>query len=61
MRRYQPERSGSLLALGEQRLGWKVAAHTLPLGLPIDGLLGMDFLCDVRVRIDLGNGSVEIP
>lgn len=48
-------------ALGEQRADWKVAAHTLPLGLPIDGLLGMDFLCDVRARIDLAAGSLEIP
>jgi len=48
-------------ALGEQRLGWKVAAHTLPLGLPIDGLLGMDFLWDAGARIDLAAGSIEIP
>jgi len=47
--------------LGEERVGWKVAAHTLPLGLPIDGLLGMDFLCDVKARIDLDAGSIEIP
>jgi aspartyl protease family protein len=50
-----------LQALGERRLGWRVAAHTLPLGLPIDGLLGMDFLCAVKARIDLDDGSIEIP
>lgn len=48
-------------ALGEQRVGWKVAAHTLPVGVPLDGLLGMDFLQDVRARIDLAHGSIEIP
>ena len=48
-------------SLGKKRRGWKVAAHTLPIGLPIDGLLGMDFLWALKARIDLAKGIIEVP
>src|SRR5438876_589289 len=33
-----------LLALGQQRTGFSVLAHTLPAAAGVDGVLGLDFL-----------------
>lgn len=47
-------------ALGKRKKRWRVAAHTLPTGLPFDGLLGMDFLTTIRAKIDLSTGFIEV-
>lgn len=48
-------------ALGKKVKQFKAVAHTLPTGLPIDGLLGMDFLRRIRAKLDLGSGTAEVP
>jgi len=45
-------------ALGQQRSGFVVQAHTLPPSLPIDGVLGLDFFRTGRLIIDFRAGEV---
>ena len=47
-------------ALGQQRSNFTVQAHTLPPGLPIDGVLGLDFLRTGRLVVDFRTGFVVL-
>src|SRR5690349_1462123 len=46
-----------LRALGQERAGFRVLCHTLPPGIGIDGLLGLDFLRGQVLTIDFRAGS----
>ena len=47
-------------AMGQERRGFPVLAHTLPPSASVDGLLGLDFLRGQIVTIDLQRGSVSL-
>lgn len=47
-------------ALGQQRSNFTVQAHTLPPGLPIDGVLGLDFFRSGRLVVDFRTGFVVL-
>ena len=47
-------------ALGQTQKGVTVQAHTLPSGLPIDGLLGLDFLRAYRLVVDFRTGQITL-
>ncbi len=47
-------------ALGQTQTGVTVQAHTLPPGLPIDGLLGLDFLRVYRLVVDFRTGQITL-
>lgn len=49
-----------LEALGQTQISVTVQAHTLPSGLPIDGLLGLDFLRVYRLVIDFRTGQISL-
>ncbi|HXG18432.1 MAG TPA: hypothetical protein VNN62_05095 [Methylomirabilota bacterium] len=38
-----------------------VVAHTLPFGILVDGLLGMDFLRPLNARLLMTEGILELP
>lgn len=46
--------------LGKKLKNFDVVGHTLPPAGPIDGLLGLDFLCLFKARLDLNKGELEI-
>lgn len=47
-------------ALGQQRTGFTVQAHTLLPSLPIDGVLGMDFIRGGRLVVDFRTGQISL-
>ena len=47
-------------ALGQQRVGFSVIAHTLPAGATVDGLLGLDFFRDQVLTIDFQAGQITV-
>ncbi len=47
-------------ALGQERYGFTVQAHTLPASLPIDGLLGLDFIRSGRLVVDFRTGRIVL-
>lgn len=47
--------------LGRRLEQWPVVAHTLPSGVFVDGLLGMDILTRFQATIDVGMGQVVVP
>jgi predicted aspartyl protease len=47
-------------ALGRQRSGFTVQAHTLPSSLPIDGVLGLDFIRGYRLVVDFRTGRISL-
>ena len=47
-------------ALGQQRIDFIVQAHTLPPGLPIDGVLGLDFVRLYRLVVDFKTGYLVL-
>jgi aspartyl protease family protein len=47
-------------ALGHERDQFPVLAHTLPASASVDGLVGLDFLRDKAVHIDLVKGSISL-
>ena len=47
-------------ALGQERTGFTVQAHTLPPSLPIDGLLGLDFIRGGRLVVDFRTGRIRL-
>jgi aspartyl protease family protein len=49
-----------LEALGQQRSGCDVLAHTLPPSAGIDGVLGLDFLRGHVLKIDFGTGLIDL-
>lgn len=48
-----------LSALGLHRSGFSVLAHTLPPNAAVDGLLGLDFLRDHVLTLDLPAGQIH--
>ncbi len=49
-----------VIAMGQERRGFPVLAHTLPPSASIDGLLGLDFLRGYVVNIDFRQGVVSL-
>jgi predicted aspartyl protease len=49
-----------LTALGLERYGLQVLAHTLPPTSGVDGLLGLDFFRDSRLSLDFRGGQLHI-
>lgn len=47
--------------LGRKENEVAVVAHTLPFGILVDGLLGMDFLRPLNARLLLTEGVIELP
>ena len=47
-------------ALGQERLGFPVLAHTLPQSASVDGLLGLDFLRGQILTIDFRAGRLRL-
>ena len=49
-----------LKALGHDRSTFPLLAHTLPPSASIDGLLGLDFMRERQLRIDLHRGHIRL-
>jgi hypothetical protein len=49
-----------LEALDQAQSGITVQAHTLPVSLPVDGLLGLDFIRGQRLVIDYRAGEITL-
>jgi len=49
-----------LQALGQDRNGLSILAHTLPPSAGVDGVLGLDFLRGQRLVIDFRAGQIEL-
>lgn len=49
-----------LSALGEHRFGFPVVSHTLPSGIAVDGLLGLDFFRNRTLTIDFRTGQINL-
>ena len=49
-----------LETLGQQNSDFVVQAHTLPPGLPMDRLLGLDFIRQYRLVVDFRTGFVVL-
>jgi len=49
-----------LFALGRNRIGFPVVAHTLPPDAKIDGLLGLDFFQGHILSLDFQVGSITL-
>jgi predicted aspartyl protease len=47
-------------AMGRERSGFPVLAHTLPPSASVDGLLGLDFLRGQVLEVDFRRGSISI-
>lgn len=47
--------------LGQKENDMAVVAHTLPFGILVDGLLGMDFLRPLNARLLMAEGVIELP
>jgi predicted aspartyl protease len=47
-------------AMGQERTGFPVLAHTLPPSASVDGLLGLDFLRGQVLRIDFRQGVISL-
>jgi predicted aspartyl protease len=46
--------------LGQTQMGLTIQAHTLPSSLPIDGLLGLDFIRKYRLVVDFRTGRIAL-
>jgi predicted aspartyl protease len=49
-----------LSVFGESISDVDVLAHTIPLGIEVSGILGMDLLRRLRIRLDFGLAVVEV-
>lgn len=49
-----------LFALGQNRIGFSVVAHSLPEGVAVDGLLGLDFFRGHVLTLDFRAGSITL-
>ena len=49
-----------LTALGQHRFGIPVLAYTLPTGVSVSGLLGLDFLRDQTLTLDFRAGQISL-
>lgn len=47
--------------LGQKSNDISIVAHTLPFGILVDGLLGMDFLRPLNARLLMTDGIIELP
>jgi hypothetical protein len=47
-------------SLGQERLGFPVLGHTLPLSASVDGLLGLDFLRGLNLIVDFRAGLLSL-
>lgn len=47
-------------ALGSQRVDLTVLCHDLPLQIPVDGLLGLDFFRGTRLTVDFRSGLIAL-
>ena len=47
-------------ALGQERLGFPVLAHTLPPSVSVDGLLGLDLFRGMNLAIDFRAGRLRL-
>ena len=47
-------------ALGQERLGFPVLAHTLPPSVNVDGLLGLNFFRGLNLAIDFRAGRLSL-
>ena len=47
-------------ALGRTRIRFAVLAHTLPPSASVDGLLGLDFLRDMKLTINFKSGRIDV-
>ncbi len=51
---------GKVEALGQERRQFPVLCHTLPAGVNMDGLLGLDFFRGQRLVIDFRSGTLVV-
>lgn len=51
---------GGFSCFGETLMGFSVLGHTLPMGVYVDGLLGMDFLGRIEIEIRTKVGEVVV-
>ena len=49
-----------IVAMGQERTGFPVLAHTLPPSAGVDGVLGLDYLRGQVLRIDFQNGRLTL-
>lgn len=49
-----------IIALGQERIGLPVLAHTLPSSAGIDGLLGLDFVRGHTLTVDFRTGLLTL-
>jgi len=49
-----------MVALGHERAGFPVLAHTLPPSAGVDGLLGLDFFHNLSLTIDFRGGQLTV-
>jgi predicted aspartyl protease len=49
-----------LSALGQHRFGFSVVSHSLPAGVHIDGLLGLDFFRNQVLTVDFQKGRIAL-
>ena len=47
-------------ALGQQRLNFPIICKSLPDGVSVDGLLGLDFFRNQRLTIDFREGTITL-
>ena len=47
-----------IVALGQERLGFNVIAHTLPPSAGVDGLLGLDFFRSQELNLNFRTGMI---
>lgn len=52
--------TSGLAILGVLRESFKVVTYDLPPSAPIDGLLGLDFLVDLRLTLDMRAGELTV-
>ncbi len=51
---------GNFSCLGKSLKDFRILAHTLPFGVYVDGLLGMDFLNSFEIEIRIKNGEIIV-
>lgn len=49
-----------LRALGQDKAGLTILAHTLPPTAGVDGVVGLDFMRGQKLTIDFGTGLIDL-
>ena len=49
-----------IVALGQQRLDFSIICQSLPRGVSVDGLLGLDFFRGQRLTVDFREGLITL-